>query len=190
MSRRILAINPGRVVPAALRDARAVMAVEFAYIAPLLVVFSAGLLELAIIMFDYHTATEATRRGIRTALTNAEPVVSLSDLTSAGITCSGTVNAVQCVGGQLQSASSFDAIVASMKALENLAIGNENVRVAYSLSGLDAPPEPGDTIAILTPLVTVSVVGLEHEFLLIPYTLQYPPFSTTRVAPSELVPIP
>lgn len=189
MNRRISAIRLPRFLAGILRDRGGATAVEFAFIALPLVIISSVLLELAIILFDYHTATEATRRGIRTALTNAQPVADIDDLlTSSNIVCTGTVNGVQCTGGDLESASAFDAIVVSMQQIMPV-IGSDNVVVTYSPSRLDAPPNPGDIIAILTPLVTVSVVGLQHQFLLFPdaLTFTFPSFSTSRVAPSEIV---
>ena len=53
-----------RVVPFRLaRDGAT--AIEFAFILPALVVFTVGLIEMALILFDYHRAGEATRQAVR-----------------------------------------------------------------------------------------------------------------------------
>ena len=54
-------------------------AVEFGLILPALLLLTLGALEGGLIMFDYHKISEATRRGLRTALTE-DPIIDLAEL--------------------------------------------------------------------------------------------------------------
>ena len=62
------------------------VAIEFAIVLPALLILSLAGLEFALIMFDYHNAGEATRRGARVAIIE-QPMIDLSNMTTAGITC-------------------------------------------------------------------------------------------------------
>ena len=56
-----------------LRCRRGAAALELAFLFPILFVASLGALELAMIIYDFHTASEATRRGVRTAIIDLLP---------------------------------------------------------------------------------------------------------------------
>lgn len=49
-------------------DVQGSAAVEFALVAPILVILTLAALDLASLMFDYHRASEATRRAARVAV--------------------------------------------------------------------------------------------------------------------------
>ena len=69
------------------RDDGAV-AIEFAFIVPALLIFTVGILEFGLILFDYHRASEATRRASRLALIQV-PLAVLNTLrtTNLAIDC-------------------------------------------------------------------------------------------------------
>ena len=69
-----------------LRCRRGTVAVEFSILLPILLVASIGALELALIIFDFHRASEAIRRGARMAIIQP-PLVDLDGLGSGTITC-------------------------------------------------------------------------------------------------------
>ncbi|MBL6955170.1 MAG: pilus assembly protein [Alphaproteobacteria bacterium] len=168
------------------RSRRATAAVEFALILPVLLLVTIGSLELGLIMFDYHRVSEATRRGLRTALIQ-EAIIDLADLDATPITCTGPGN-VSCSAGSIESSASFDAIVASMQEIVPR-LAAENVIVTYTNSSLDISGN-GDTV---TPLITVEVTGLEYNFVALTYvsglstTLTMPSFDTTRLAHTVLI---
>jgi hypothetical protein len=141
-------------------------------------------------VFDYHRAGEATRRGARTAILN-DPIASMSTLKSGTITCEGAADdAITCGASDMNAEASFPLIVTDMRdILPTLA--SENVDVSYAPSGVAGDETPG----MVTPLVTISITGYSHEFALldmipgIPDAVTFPPFTTTLVAPSVAVPI-
>lgn len=170
------------------RCRRGAVAIEFAFILPGLVLLTVGLLELMLILFDYHRFNEASRAGLRTALIEA-PVASLDNLTNNTITCTDSGAGVLCLGGPVGSASSWGTIVARV---QRTAVNVEasNLRLSYTESGVADPIEvPG----AVTPVVTLSLVDLEHDFFFLSYlpgipdTLTYPDITTTGLGPTDIV---
>lgn len=165
------------------RDLRGATALEFALISPALLTATLGALEVALVMYDYHAASEATRRGVRQALLGA-PVATLSNLGNGSITCSGGGNgSVTCTPGSVHSADSFTAIVDEIRAMAPF-VQASNVRVTYRASGVTVDAAG----AFVTPLVTVSLTGVQHDFLALglipglPGSMTYPGFESTRLA--------
>ncbi len=160
---------------------RGTAATEFALIMPTLLLLTLGALEVGLIMFDYHKVSEATRRGLRTALIE-DAIIDLADLENTPITCTGS-GSVSCSDGSVDNSASFDAIVTAMQAISPRITG-ANVIVTYSDSGLDITGT-GESV---TPLVTVEVTGLAYEFSAlkfipgVPDELDLPNFDTTRLA--------
>lgn len=156
-----------------LRDRRAAVGVEFALILPTLVLMTVGALEVGFIVFEYHEATEASRRGARIALIEG-PLTDIADLTSAVSCGSGTCDA-----------DGFERIAAAMRSLMPR-IDPSMITVTYSESGVSIDPDG----IYKTPLVTVSVDGLRHEFMILklvpalPDSFDYPAFSTSRLSHS------
>ena len=80
-------------------------AVEFAYILPVLVVISLGLIEVSLIMFDYHRAGEAMRMAARAFVVDpAATSYTLADLPFA------------CPGDATCDTTRFDAVLAEIQA--------------------------------------------------------------------------
>jgi Flp pilus assembly protein TadG len=163
---------------------RSTAATEFAMILPALLLLTIGSMEVGLIMFDYHKVSEATRRGLRTALIE-DPIIDLGSLSSTPITCTGS--SVSCSGDSADNTASFTAIVASMQAVSSRITG-DNVIVTYTNSGLDISGT-GETV---TPLITVEVTDLEYEFVALyyvpglPSSLSLPGFNTTRLSHTSL----
>ena len=172
-----------------LGDRRAAAAVEFAFIAPLLIGFTGAIFEVIFIAYDFSLASEATRRGLRTALVQ-DPVGALTTVNTTPVVCGKSGSAVSCSGGSPSSSSGsgFTAIYNAMKAIKT-DIAQSNVQISYSTSGLDDPvTAPG----IVTPLVTVKLTGLTYSFRLLtlipgaPTSFQFPAFTSAAVGPSSV----
>ena len=158
------------------------VALEFAFIAPLLLTVTMGALEITLIVYDFHAATEATRRGVRQAITGT-PVASLGNLGGGAISCAGSQDSVSCSPGSVRSTQSFAAIVQEIRAAAPF-VAAENVRVSYRSSGVVVDAAG----AFVTPLVTVSLVNVRHDFIALrlipgmPASMTYPGFESTRLA--------
>jgi Flp pilus assembly protein TadG len=172
-----------------LRDRRAATAVEFAFIAPLLIGFTGAIFEVIFIAYDFSLASEATRRGLRTALLR-DPLGSILSVNTTPVECGKSGVAVSCSGASASSSSgtSFTAILDTMKAIKT-DLAASNVKISYATSGLDDPiTAPG----IVTPLVTVRLSGLTYNFRLLklipgaPSSFQFPAFTSSAVAASSV----
>ena len=160
------------------------MTVSFAIFVPVLIVVSVAILEFASVGLDYHRAGEATRRGARLA-TILPPVANLSQLQpGTEVICSTTADVPVCDGAALETVGTFDAVAASMNAMLP-AIGDENIEIVYSQSGLGDASTPGGIL----PLVQVRLSGVAHSYAvldsLVPGMsgdLLLPAFSTTALA--------
>ncbi len=186
MSRSTSATENAGVLERLWRCCGAVTAVEFAFLLPILIGFTFGLIELGLILFDYHRLGEAARRGARTAIVDP-PVASLANLFGNVIVCQGNATGVSCSGGAVASVGSFTNIVGDMQAIMP-DLQAENVRITYRDSGITGPPA---TPGIVTPTVTVEVTDFEHPYLFLDYfpgvssSFIFPTFSTSRVGPSQ-----
>jgi Flp pilus assembly protein TadG len=172
-----------------LRDRRAATAVEFAFILPLLVGFTGAIFEVIFVAYEFNLASEATRRGLRTALLQ-EPLGSIATVKTTPVECSKSGVAVSCGGASTSSSSgsNYNSILATMTAIKT-DIAASNVRITYSNSSLDDPvTAPG----VVTPLVTVRLVGLTYNFRLLtlipgaPTSFQFPAFTSSAVGPSSV----
>lgn len=166
-----------------LRCRRASAAINFGFVAPVLVALSLGTVEFTLVMFDFHRASEATRRAARQA-SMMEPIGSLDGLAAGTpIVCETAGGTVDCGAAELLATETFTAMLDEMQEILP-AIQPENLRVTYTLSGIGDPATPGGVL----PLVTVELVGLQHPFMVlqaVPGTdagLTYPPFATTYLA--------
>ncbi len=163
-------------------------AIEFAFILPIVLLLTVGLLEFAIVLFDYHRAGEATRRAIRQALINP-PIATLDNIATTDIVCDGGETIV-CTGGTVESTANttLNTIIGVMQAIFP-DIQKANVRITYSASGLDGPSTPG----IVTPIVTISVRNLTHAYIVLgiipgmPSSMTFPSFTTSALGPSESI---
>lgn len=185
MNKPISASSGASLLARVLRDRRGVEAIEFALIAPVLLIISLGVIEMSLLLYDYHLAGEATRRGARTAVI-AAPIAELDGVKDADIVCGAdTEGAVSCTGAGLDDEASFDTILASMQSIMPSLTAN-NLRVSYSASGVSADATAG----IATPLVTVGLVGVVHALTIgrivpgLPSEITFPPLTTSALAPS------
>jgi len=167
------------------RCRRGTTALEFALILPVLLLFTLGALEIGLIMFEYHKMSEATRRGLRTALIE-DPIIDFAELTTTPVPCTGS-GGVSCNGVTVDNSATFDTVVAAMRAVSGK-ISADNVTVIYTDSGLDISGT-GETI---TPLITVKVSGLTYNFVALRYLpglpaqFNLPGFDTTRLSYTTL----
>ncbi|MBF0353922.1 MAG: pilus assembly protein [Alphaproteobacteria bacterium] len=159
-------------------------AVEFALIAPLLIFFSAGLLDFSLILFDFHRYSEVTRRGAREAIIQA-PIASLDALPATPVICNGDLEgSVTCTGAAVVSVESFTSILSEMKKMAPEVTGDK-VQVRYVDSGLSASD------GIVTASVTVSLQNITTKFTTLtfipgfPSTFIFPSFASTRVAATK-----
>ncbi len=159
-----------RLMKRLLRDTRGNALVGLAFILPIVLGLSFGILEFSVLIFDFHRANEATRRIARQAAIVA-PLVDQATLTINGsATCTGTA----CKG------------LAALTAVAKSAfpkIAPENVAITYSLTEIGDLNTPGG----VKPLITVRITGLQHDFLLInglkgmPKSLTFPPLTTSTL---------
>jgi hypothetical protein len=157
--------------------------IGFGLLLPVLVLVCLAILEFSIIVFDYHRASEATRRAAR-IIAIATPIPDPSNLNSGNsITCTAAGGGVTCSGAAAQTPETFTAMIAEMQLILP-AIGAENVEVVYSDIGLGDETTPGGII----PLVTVRLVNFQHPFMMLKGfpgfgpSIAYPAFTTNQVA--------
>lgn len=154
--------------------------ISFAFIAPMLILLSLGILELSLLMFEHGRASEATRRGARVAAMEP-PVADLTNITSGPFVCKSTSGTVTCSSSSVQNGDSFANIVADMQAmLPDLTPGN--VVVTYRDSGIGAAATGG-----FKPFVTVKIVNYDHQFMVmggfagLPTQITFDDFQTTQL---------
>lgn len=157
--------------------------VGFAILAPVLVMVCLAILEFSLVVFDFHRASEATRRGGRIVAINS-PLIDPTKLLAGGsLTCVSALGAVSCSGVAAVSPAVFDDLILKMQEILPT-IAAENVQIEYKDIGLGDATTPGGII----PLVTVKLINLEHPFLMLNGfpgfgpSFTYPPFTTNQVA--------
>jgi Flp pilus assembly protein TadG len=175
------------------------VAVEFAFLFPIALVFVFGLLEFGLILFDYHRLGEATRRGARMAIIQ-DIIGTASSIPSSDVVCTGSGStisdySVSCTNGATENAASFQSIVQDMQGIKADLVGN-NVIVTYRDSGVTGGV---DSPGIVTPVVTVEITGYEYTFFLLSMmgdllgdssgnitgTMTFPDFATSRMGGSQ-----
>lgn len=172
-----------------LRCRRGTAAIEFAILLPVLLVISVAGLEFALIMFDYHLATEATRRAARVAIIEP-PMVAVDEITTAGVTCTYAGGSTPSCSASVSASATatFDKIAAAIAETVPSALSDPSltITVTYRDTGLT----DSATTNVFTPSVTVRLIGLRYEFfaagLLGVSGFEFPSFDTTRVGPSEI----
>jgi hypothetical protein len=177
--------NPHRVLRRVIGDRLGTVAVEFAFVGPILFVLTLGIVELGMILLEYHRMGEATRRGAREAVIGT-PIAILTGLTSASIECQGPIGSVSCPTGSVSSAaeSSFTSIFTPMQDILP-GLTDSEVFVTYSDSTIT---DPTATPGLITPTVTVEIRNHSYTYLILSNlvpgmssTLGLPGFSTTRM---------
>lgn len=153
-----------------------------ALLMPFMILLSLAVVELTAVVFDWHLASEATRRATRHAAVNT-PIADLSSFDrNQVVNCTGgTAGTITCDGAGANNVTVFTEMVTLMQDIQP-AIQSENVTVKYSDSGLGDPTTPGGII----PNVTVEIQNLQRPlfalggFMGLPETFTYPSFLTTQ----------
>jgi hypothetical protein len=164
-----------------LLDTRGSAAVEFALVAPILILLTLAALDLASLMFDYHRASEATRRAARVAAIEA-PIPDISGLEAPEVyTCRWSGGGPTCTGAGVINGASFDKILADARAILPT-LAPENLFVEYRASGVGSV----DTPAGILPLITVRLAGAERSLELLrgagfPSLLNLPEFASSHL---------
>ncbi len=171
-----------RLIRAFSGDRRGVAAVNFALMLPALIGLSVGVIELSMLIFDYHRAAEATRLGARVAVLS-DPVAVTDDLASFGPkTCSSNGVSVTCTDGNVNSVASFEAIVDEMQRVMPK-LQPTNVEVTYEATGLGDPDSPAGS----PPWVSIRLVNVSHDFIApsvvpgLPDQISFGPFTTSLI---------
>ncbi len=165
--------------------------VEFAFLLPVMLAFSFGIIDLTLFLFDYHRAGEATRQGTRTA-TIVPAIIDIDDLNPGDkATCTSAGGAVTCGVYAAPDAASFANVVTRMQFIQP-DVGETNVVIDYQLSDVGDVATPGGAL----PLITVSLVNMPHELTmlaalpLMPTSIQMPTFSMTFLGNGKAVAAP
>lgn len=163
-------------------DSRGESLIGFAFVAPLLMLLSLGILEFGLLVFDYQRAGEATRRAARLAAIS-DPIANVSGFAAgSAVQCIASGGGVSCAGAAAANPGVFNAIVSDVQAILP-AITAANLVIRYSDSGIGDPATPGGIV----PLVTVRLSGVQHPFFLLggfpglPSAITYPPFVTNQL---------
>lgn len=160
--------------------------VSFALVAPILIGMTLAVLEFTLVGFEYLRAGEGARYAVRRA-SMMDPIADMTAVENGGtVTCKGlSAGGVDCGGETVESADTFSAIVGFVQRSVPTAIPT-NVEVLYQPSGLGDP----DTPAGILPILSVRIVGLEHEFIAIhvlgkfAQTITLPDIEATTVSSS------
>ena len=165
------------------RDRSGAAAVEFALIAPVLFLLTLGIIEVGMILLEWHRIGESARDGGRVALIE-DPIPVLSNLGTTDITCQGQDNgSITCTGAAVASSTSFATVLAAMQGIAPNLVGS-NVIIAYTDTGIT---DTTTITGLVTPALTLSVTNYAYEFFFlqsipgIPTSITLPAFSTTRV---------
>ncbi len=190
MSKHTSATERGRFLRRFARRDDGAVAIEFAFIVPALIIFTVGILEFGLILFDYHRASEATRRASRLALIQT-PLAVLNTLRTTDLDCTATSGGtVSCTGSTEDgdADTNFAAMITAMQAVF-ADIGNTNVQVGYVASGIDDV----DNAEVVTALVTVNLSGITHGLIVldilpgVPSSITLPAFSTSALRHTEVI---
>lgn len=189
MNKRASATKAERLLRRFWRHARGVVAIEFAFLVPALVLFTMGAIEFGLILFDYQRAGEATRRAVRDLVINP-PLAALDTLANDGtVVCTGSGGSVSCTGGAVQgdASTTFTLLYDKMQDIFS-DIEPQNVSITYSATaGIDKATNPG----VVTPVVTLSLTGMRHEFLMLqvipglPDGFDLPSFASSRISSTQ-----
>ena len=164
-------------------DRGGAVAVEFAFVAPVLFLLTLGIIELGMILFEVHRVGEAARRGARVALIE-DPIPKLLDLSTKDITCNGADDgSVSCAGVTVADPTSFTDVLTAMQNILPTLKGS-SVAISYTDSDITDATE---LTGLVTPILTLSVEGYQYSYFFldtlpgIPATMTLPQFATTRV---------
>lgn len=168
------------VLRRAAQDRRGVAAVEFALISPILFLLTLGMIEVGMILLEWHRVGEAARGGARLVLIG-DPIAELASLSTTDITCAGADDgSVSCTGAAASSSTAFAGALAAMQDIAPNLEGS-NVTIAYTDSAITS------NAGVITPVLSLSVVNYQYTFFFlqtvpgIGSTMTLPAFTTSRV---------
>ena len=207
-------MSGGRILNRLVRDGRGAGAVEFALVAPLLLILMFGIIDAGRFLWEINRAEKATQMGARyaivtdvlpTGIVNADFVGSnnCTDIAGNPITCTpgdhvsnlnalGTLTCTSasctCIGSCPSAtipSSAFTNLVTRMQAMKPN-ITAANVRVLFRGSGIGFAGDPNGMQVV--PLVTVELTGLQFRPILLfnGIAINMPSFATTLSAESSL----
>jgi len=140
------------------RDTLGATAVEFALIAPIVIMFLIGTIDYGLVLARYHTLEEAARRAARQALIG-EPLSDSVNYNSADekVVC----NQTECVGATEITGynTEWAKIVAAAKQVYP-SISGANITVTYTNSGLINEA----SVCLVVPVVTVKISGVDKDY--------------------------
>lgn len=177
-----------------IRETRGAYVVEFAITFPVLIILSFGLMEFALLAFDYQRAAEASRRAVRFAIINPSipNTANLLDITDPlnppTIVCTSSAGTVSCVGGSPSAVADvqFQALLTTMQDVYPN-IKEQNLRITYTSSDVGT----ADTAGGILPLVTIEILDLRYDFLVGPViglsSITLPYFTTTVLGSGRIV---
>jgi len=165
------------------RDEAGSMIPMLALFLPVLILMSFAIIECSVIIFDWHRASEATRRGAR-EIAISEPIADLSSFVrGSSVTCQGTaLGSVSCTGASVVNADVFGEVLSQMQAIQP-AISAANITITYQDSGLGDPTTPGGIL----PLISVRIENLSRPlmavggFMGLPSEFTYPTLLTNQM---------
>jgi hypothetical protein len=135
-----------------------VTALEFALIAPVLMLLTFGAIEVVIALFDMHRMGDATRAAARAAAVS--PMIPDPARVADGpVVCNGSGSSASC-GGSIANGASFSTILAAAQRSMPALTGG-NLRLTYRDSGALAGSIPAG--AAITPAITVELVGVVRQ---------------------------
>lgn len=176
------------LVPRIAHDDAAASAAEFALVAPLLILFLFGIIDVGRFMWEWNTAEKATQMGVRFAVvtdivpsdlvdydfTTVAGVIQgapVSDELFPGVSCTGTEDSASCTCNKEDSCDfdlggdkdAFNNIVDRVSQIYGR-VNPENVVIDYGPSGLGFAGNPyGSDVA---PIVTVRLQGIQFQPIL------------------------
>ena len=188
MSRSISARRPlGALARRAARDRSGAAAVEFALVAPVLFLLTLGIIEVGMILLEWHRIGEAARDGARVALIE-DPIPRLANLApGTSITCLGQNDfSMTCSPGSASSSTAFATVLATMQGIApNL--NGANIVIEYTDTGITDSSDTSILSDMVTPALTLRVTNYQYQFFFLqsipgmPSSITLPEFSTTRV---------
>ena len=140
------------------RSRGGVTALEFARIAPALILLTFGTIEFVLVLFDMHRMGDAARAAARAAAVTPM-IAEAARVAEAPVVCSGSGSAASC-DGSVENAASFGTILAAAQQSMPTLRGT-NLRITYRDSGALAGSVPAG--AVVTPAITVELVGVARQ---------------------------
>lgn len=164
-------------------DDRGGAVLSFALVLPIVLALSLAFIDFSMLLFDYHRANEATRRGARVAALS-DPIPDVSQLEiGEEIVCTRSGGQVDCGPAPVLEPAAFEAMLQQMQDILPQ-ISEDNLTVTYVHIGLGSAARPGGIL----PLITIRLDNVTFEFRALaavpgaPRQMTMPDFRTTQIA--------